>query len=108
MCGQLDTHQVQEFTVVFIAVPEAPSSVQVVGNIVFLWQPPSKPNGVITGYQIVISYNDSLTGQVVMETPIPLSRDTFVYDLRTVSLPENVTATITVSACLAFNSLHVH
>ncbi len=77
-------------------MPEAPSSVQVVGNLVFLWQPPSKPNGVITGYQIVISYNNSLTDVVVMEAPILLSSDTFVYDLRTVNLPENVTATIRV------------
>ena len=79
------------------AEPEAPSSPEVVENIVFLWQPPIKPNGIITGYQIGITYNSSTEGSgKVSPSPEPDAM-TFHYVLRKGVIPENVTATITVS-----------
>ena len=62
----------------------------------FLWQPPIKPNGNITGFQIDIAYN-SLTEDSGNVSPPELDAMTFHYVLRKGVIPENVTATITVS-----------
>ena len=83
--------------VIIYPAPEAPSSPQVVENIVFLWQPPSKPNGNITGYQVCITYISS-TGSSIEVPPTELDPVTFHYVLRKGVVPENVTASIKVSA----------
>ncbi len=80
----------------YFAEPEAPSNAQVVGSIVLLWQPPSKPNGVIIEYQIRVTYT-LRADDVTMGPTIELPPDVFVYDLRTLDIPENVTATVEVS-----------
>jgi len=75
-------------------VPEAPDRVEVIRNIVLIWQPPSKPNGVILGYQICISYTSSEGDETF--PGIDLSADVFSFVLEVGIVPANVTANIKV------------
>ncbi len=62
-----------------------------------LWQPPSEPNGNITGYQVHITYTDPETGEGIAGPILELPSNVFVYDLRTLDIPPNVTAEVRVS-----------
>ncbi len=62
-----------------------------------LWQPLSKPNGNISNYQVNIPYTDPETGEEIAGAIFELPPDVFVYDLRTLDIPPNVTAETRVS-----------
>lgn len=82
------------------AEPEAPTNPQIAGGTVYIWQLPSKPNGVIIGYQLTVTYTNPSTNEETMGPTIELLPDIFVYDLRTLDIPDNVTAVIQVSTYL--------
>ena len=76
-----------------LAVPGAPFEVLVVGSYV-VWQPPSEPNGVITGYEIRIKRG---SGVNVLSN---ISPTTFVREIQSSEIPSGTgSTTVEVRHC---------
>ena len=71
--------------------PERPSEVEVIENLLVLWQKPETPNGVITGYDVFVQFTPP-------HDPIrrTLDRNRFYFVFRQDEIPENVTAEVQV------------
>ena len=75
-------------------VPGAPAEAVVVGSYV-VWQPPSEPNGVITGYNLRVTKGSA-------ENTINLGPNTFVYEVEDEDIPLGGTgaAFVQVGGCI--------
>ena len=71
------------------AVPGPPTRVDIVANVVSVWQNPETPNGVMTGFDVRISLlnEDASTKGTIYNTS--LLPDTFYHVLRTSEIPTN-------------------
>ena len=71
------------------AVPGPPTEIEVVANVVSVWQNPETPNGVITGFDVRISLlneDASTNGTIYITSLLP---DTLYHVLRTSEIPTN-------------------
>ena len=78
------------------AVPDPPTRVVVVANVVSVWQNPETPNGVITGFDVRISLlneDASRNGTIYNTSLLP---DKLYHVLRTSEIPTNSTVSFEV------------
>lgn len=80
-----------------IAVPEKPFGVEVVDNLL-IWQEPDTTNGVITGYDVHITFTPE-------HDPITRNLDSskFYFNFRQKEIPEDATAHVQVCTVLLYN-----
>ena len=79
------------FAYYYTAVPDKPSGVEVIDNRLLIWHKPDRTNGVITGYDVYITFTPS-------RSPITrnLDRTRFYFIFRQSEIPENVMAHVQV------------
>ena len=81
-----------------ITVPEKPSGVEVVDNLLLIWQKPDTTNGIITGYDVHITFTPK-------NDPIITNLDSskLYYILRQKEIPEDATVHVQVCIVLLYN-----
>ena len=74
-----------------VAAPEKPSNVEVIENLLIIWQRPDRTNGVVTGYEVSVRFTPPYD-------PINRALDSsrFYFIFRQSEIPENATAHVQV------------